>query len=839
MNQEIQEYFESKGELYDLTLSFLDNKDDTEVGFQNISEFLSSHQIPENRIELREFLHLIVSISSNHHRQPNFFSKIFQILSFLENQIKQSFSISEMLEIFYKSKRILLYYIEEGIIPKDYSFSAFIVEKFGVKSIHDFFYFLPEVEPFFSKDTTDDFVFGLTILMNKICKNPALIENFEEKRRIGENDSYICSLIRNDAVEEFVSHVNQANIPLTTQIKRSIFETNSFLVDRQPSLIEYAAFFGSIQIFQFLRINKVEINHSIFLYAVHGQNAEIIHLIEEEFTIKRLINYNEIYMEAIKCHHNDIANYVKNNYENRIKPERSAKEIFKYYNYELMAENMDFSIISYFLCKYDYLSLIQILFKTGKINLKDEIEYNKKNKTPLNIAAANNNQDITSFLLSQPEVNSEIINLKDCKKLTELSIPSNVSLIKLLSIENCPLLTKFTILAENFTSAEISIDNCPKLKEFSIHSKIFVICNLFFNDCISFEELKLPSMFHIIGNFSFRGCSALTKIEIPFSLQTISEYSFEGCSSLTEVEIPSSITSIEQFAFSKCTSLKKVTIPSSIKRLEIGIFNECSSLDEIEIPPSVTMIRKYAFSKCTSLKKVTIPSSVKKLGKGVFEGCSSLNEIEIPSSITSIGKYIFSKCTALSKVTFSLPSSIGKIPEFAFQDCSSLTSLAFPPSVTNFESGAFEGCCSLIEIEIPSSMTSIPESLFNGCSSLKSIKIPESVKSIENNAFEKCSSLTEIEIPQNVTYIGKNSFKLCILLTNVTIPRSVETIDRFAFLGCSSLEKVTILNPKTSIRLNAFIRCQSLQQIETSAKSLNCKSIGINKNQNVKIIKPE
>ena len=44
------------------------------------------------------------------------------------------------------------------------------------------------------------------------------IEIFEEKCRKGENDSYICSLIRNDSVEEFISFINQKNIPLNTKI---------------------------------------------------------------------------------------------------------------------------------------------------------------------------------------------------------------------------------------------------------------------------------------------------------------------------------------------------------------------------------------------------------------------------------------------------------------------------------------------------------------------------------------------------------------------------------------------------------------------------------------------
>ena len=33
--------------------------------------------------------------------------------------------------------------------------------------------------------------------------------NFDKKRRIGENEAYICQLIRSDSIEEFVAFINQ------------------------------------------------------------------------------------------------------------------------------------------------------------------------------------------------------------------------------------------------------------------------------------------------------------------------------------------------------------------------------------------------------------------------------------------------------------------------------------------------------------------------------------------------------------------------------------------------------------------------------------------------------
>ena len=44
------------------------------------------------------------------------------------------------------------------------------------------------------------------------------ITKFEEKCRIGEYDLYICSLIRHDSAEEFISYVNRTQTSLLRRI---------------------------------------------------------------------------------------------------------------------------------------------------------------------------------------------------------------------------------------------------------------------------------------------------------------------------------------------------------------------------------------------------------------------------------------------------------------------------------------------------------------------------------------------------------------------------------------------------------------------------------------------
>lgn len=169
--------------------------------------------------------------------------------------------------------------------------------------------------------------------------------NMKEKFLAGENDSYICELIRNDSVEEFIKYVNQANIPLSSNIQSSICETNTFLLKKETSFIDYAAYFGSIQIFQYLRINGVELRPSLWLNAIHGRNPEIIYILEENKVEMHDNLLKKCLIRSIKCHHNEIADYIDSKYyDDKIKKENSDEKVnnasVKYCNFEYIPSDL-------------------------------------------------------------------------------------------------------------------------------------------------------------------------------------------------------------------------------------------------------------------------------------------------------------------------------------------------------------------------------------------------------------------------------------------------------------------------------------------------------------------
>ena len=82
--------------------------------------------------------------------------------------------------------------------------------------------------------------------------NKSNIEEFKINRENGANDHYICKLIQGDMIVDFENYLTKTKFSPTSTIPPSIYETNSFLLNKNPTLIEYSAFCGSIQIFKYL-----------------------------------------------------------------------------------------------------------------------------------------------------------------------------------------------------------------------------------------------------------------------------------------------------------------------------------------------------------------------------------------------------------------------------------------------------------------------------------------------------------------------------------------------------------------------------------------------------------
>ena len=659
-----QKYIESYKKMYDSILSFIENPETNDDDFQDLIEIINI-QLNENKQEELHFLYMIQYISNNHHRNESLFAKIFKIILYYSNQIKKTFSNIQIFDIFKKNKIILLFLFDNRIIDIDENIFQLIYNTFEKNGNCYSYFFYPEIKNFLDekskKDIEDSF----------LAKDDNIFENFEQNRHKGENHSYICSLIRQDSVEEFVAYVNRNNISLNSTIVHSIFETNPFLIKKSNiSLIEYATFFGSIQIYQYLYLNNVEIPFNLLKFAIHSKNADLFHLIEYNTKFNEISCYNE----SIKCHHNDMTEYIKNNFYNSIQIEKDFQSnntvsfFLKYRNFSNFPNfpNYETDDDFFYLSKYGYNIL-------ANISLIQKVKYLKntfiKNDKIVSLRADSKFKVLIFYYFMLNKYEFQRIDHRNNCVIDKIVIPPSITYIK---------------------------DEC-------------------FDKYVSLTQITIPSSVTLIGENSFRECSSLKQIAfaIPSSVFSIGEYAFDGCSSLEQITIPLSVTEIGNDAFCNCKSLAQITILSFLTSFNFSVFYNCRSLTQIFIPSSVICIKNNAFCYCFSLTKILFANQ---------------------SSLELIGKNAFHKCTSLKNISF--PSSVKVIENFAFSDCKSLTLISIP-SAKKIGNYAFKRCSSLIQIKIPSSITEIGENAFEGCSSLEQIKVPSSATEIGNQASEE------------------------------------------------------------------------------------------------------
>ena len=384
----ISESIEGKKRIQESLLEFLEEESNIEENYENFVKVISTHQIQEDKYELKSLIQMINKISENHQRIFNFIEKIERILILLKRSLNKYFTNSEKFELFKGNKRLLLFLIEEKIVTINENIFSLLTSKDNevMKYIE---YFSPEIKEIL----TDEFITTYFNKHNKVKEEEILNkivkeigEEFYTKRKNGENNNILCELIREKKTKDFIAYVNLNHIPLESYIEESIFETNSFLIidennkstnNKKVTLIEYAAFFESNEIINYMKKNEVKPTPSMWLYAVHSKNAELIQELEDIRVLPPNLNYESVLKESIKSHHKDVTKYIiynlideeelKDNIENKY--HNLYEYCFKYYNFCFLPENIKTKYLFFYSCEYDHFALVKLYLKQKNIDI--------------------------------------------------------------------------------------------------------------------------------------------------------------------------------------------------------------------------------------------------------------------------------------------------------------------------------------------------------------------------------------------------------------------------------------------------------------------------------------
>lgn len=201
-----------------------------------------------------------------------------------------------------------------------------------------------------------------------ISEYNSMPSSFDKKREEGVNESIICQLIRNDSLTEFETYTKSYNFD--EKVVQSVFETNPLLNKSGIQLHEYAAFYGSVKILEFLYSKGAPLDKNTWIYAVHSNKREMIDLLAK---LKiRFIDYScyDNIKESFKCHHNELAKYLWNKY---MPDTELPRDPVLNYNFEFIWNPEQFLRNFSMICHLDYYPFVSILLKENDIDVNQEI----------------------------------------------------------------------------------------------------------------------------------------------------------------------------------------------------------------------------------------------------------------------------------------------------------------------------------------------------------------------------------------------------------------------------------------------------------------------------------
>lgn len=368
---ELKDYITRMKMLYSALLEYIDSDDDSPESFQEFAAFLKGNDFGGNADELRTILNLISKVSKHHRGGQNQTAKLKKVIAYFLPVIKQTLSNLDLFRIFRGSRLLLLFLFDEQAVRVDEEVAYLVSQKVGMHGLN---FFYPEVKRFLTKNGK----YGPIIASNTTFKKD---ETFERKRREGENDSLICSLIREDSLEDFVRKFCEEKRSPSDEVPPSLFETHPMLIKKKATLIEYSAFFGSRRVLGYLLERKSDeggaiedCDESLWLFAVCSGSEEVIHLLEEHGIAPGDGVYAECLSESVKCHHNGIARYIASKMEAEGEDGEAgmSENFFSSYNFEFFPQDFaDYESAFEQACQYDYVTIVKILLDTGKLDLRE------------------------------------------------------------------------------------------------------------------------------------------------------------------------------------------------------------------------------------------------------------------------------------------------------------------------------------------------------------------------------------------------------------------------------------------------------------------------------------
>ena len=136
--------------------------------------------------------------------------------------------------------------------------------------------------------------------------------------------------------------------------------------------------------------------------------------------------------------------------------------------------------------------------------------------------------------------------------------------------------------------------NCRNLTSLTIPSNVTYISSRAFSGCSSLKNITLPTRIFGIGDNAFYGCSNLNSLTLSYELREINEYAFCDCNGLTSIYVyADKVPKMREDVFKGCDAKKcTIYVPKGTygdyRSSDFGYFENIVEFDATDIDKTTT-----------------------------------------------------------------------------------------------------------------------------------------------------------------------------------------------------------------------------------------------------------